>query len=282
MAGKMDARQNIVGFARTLVGSHYLWGSTGGAPNMGGGSLYRQSEKGDLLSVDVTIARPSLEPRAPCVKAAECRASGVYVCAGRFRKVAGGKIITNYGDQDLRDFLDNCEQVGSDVIYVPRGPTATWESLFQKRLTPRVIVGPGVQDTISGLVISNKPVWGEDCTNVQHFDCLGFISYVLNHTTKKYFNSPHLWIGAISDYHRITDEVSMADPPVPGDLLFRGEPSKEKPGEMTWHHIGFLYKEGDIGKVVQAEMAVTGVHDTEHYHPDHWTSRRRLSDEYLP
>ena len=287
MAGKLEARQKIADFARTLVGSHYLWGSTGGVPGMGGGSYYREIGKEDLSSIPVNVAPPSLDPRSPCVKAAECNASGHYVCAGRFRK-AGGSIINDPTDQDLLNFLADCRQVGSDVRYVPTGPTATWQSLFQSRLTPRVIQGSDIQD-LGGTVVTGRTVWGEDCSHVRHFDCLGFIHYVLNHTTKKYFNSPHLWIGAISDYHKdaITEEVDKTDPPVPGDILFRGSPSKDNPDVMTWHHIGFLYHETsngtDVAKVVQAEMAVTGVHDTEPYNQGaSWTDRRRLKDVYLP
>ncbi len=289
MPGKMEARQAIADFAMTLVGSHYLWGSTGATPYVGGGAFYRVPRKDDLLSVPVTIAPPSLEPRSPCVGAAQCNASGHYVCAGRFRK-AGGSLITNFADPALLDFLRDCNvtdrqvenkhDVLKQVTFVSRRADADWQSLFAKRLTPRVILGDGVQDTFGNReIITGRAVWGEDCTNVRHFDCLGFIHYVLNHITKKYFNSPNLWAGAISDYVRNTEEVDKSDPPVAGDLVFRGAPSKKDPKEMSWEHIGFLAANG---KVVQAEMAVTGVHADEVYNGANWTARRRLPDSALP
>jgi hypothetical protein len=288
MPGKMEARQAIVDFALTLVGSHYLWGSTGATPIVGGGAFYRNPGEDDLLSVPVTIAPPLLHRRSPCVGAALCTAAGYYVCAGRFRKI-NGSMISDFNDPALLSFLSDCRPTDSrrvrhtrilkQVTYVSRSPEVGWQSLFMRRLTPRVILGSGVQDIPSGEIITGRAVWGEDCTNVRHFDCLGFIHYVLNHITKKYFNSPNLWAGAISDYVRNTEEVDKSDPPVAGDLVFRGAPSKKDPKEMSWEHIGFLAANG---KVIQAEMAVTGVHADELYNEANWTARRRLRDGFLP
>jgi cell wall-associated NlpC family hydrolase len=290
MAGKMEARLKIVDVAMSLIGSHYLWGATGATPYVACGSPYWVDVKDphtnqvtkELTSIPVKVARPSLSPFAPCVNAAQCDADTPHVCAGRFRK-AGGSIIKDAMDFELLTFLGYCEQVGGDVRYVNTDEPTGWTSLFAPRLTPRVIIGKKIQDT-NGNIISGIPVWGEDCSQKRHFDCLGFISYVLNQATRKYFNPRVPWAGAISDYfndpYHLSEEIALTDEPVPGDIVFRGDLDKDHPNNSKWHHIGFI---GRQGKVVQAEMAVTGVHaDADYNHGATWTARRRLKDAQLP
>jgi len=65
---------------------------------------------------------------------------------------------------------------------------------------------------------------------------------------------------------------------VPGHLVFRGGPSKVKPSEMSWEHIGPPPADG---MVLQAGTPVTGVHADERYNAANWTVRGRLNDAYL-
>jgi hypothetical protein len=286
MAGKLAARQKIVDVAMSLIGSHYLWGSTGATPYVAAGSPYWLKKKDasgnatqELVSIPVSVARPCLDPRSPCVKAAYCEADTPHVCAGRFRKV-GGSVINDIDDVVLASFLSNCEVVGRDVMFVESGPTSTWQSLFAPRLTPRVIIGKNITDLDGKTVLSGRAVWGEDCSPKRHFDCIGFISYVLNQATQKYFDPKMPWGGGIGDYFKITDEVGLGDAAVPGDIVFRGELDTDHPENSKWHHIAFITANG---KVVQAEMAVTGVHaDNTYDGAASWTARRRLQDALLP
>ena len=72
---------------------------------------------------------------------------------------------------------------------------------------------------------NNRIVWGEDCRGVRHFDCVGFVNFVLNVTTGQQ------WTFNISQYGAgITSATSVPldSPPEDGDILVLGT-----------EHIGF-------------------------------------------
>lgn len=268
MADKLAARQKVIDVARTFVGSHYLWGSAGATPGFNDGSPHRPGSV-TLTRWDKPI---NYEPRAPFVNAAQCEVAGHYTCAGRFKKVHGGAIVKP-DDPGLTKYLDICREAGRDV-YVALDDANEWQSLFHK-LTPRLIEGDNVAD-------KGKIAWGEDCSFKRHFDCIGFINYVLNKTAKNpYSKGP--WSANIPIYYKIAQEVKQGDPAVPGDILFKGDVDT-----LDFDHIAFLCEDG---KVVQAQMAVTGVHADDSYDygknispqtgKSDWIARRRLGDEFF-
>ena len=115
---------------------------------------------------------------------------------------------------------------------------------------------------VEGSNVTHQIVWGEDCRQRRHFDCISFINYVLSQTT-----IPN-WSADIGLYTTTTPSVALGDPIVPGDLLFRNR-----------DHIGILDSDG---QVLQAEDSINGVHGHDRYNPAHWTGRGRLPDSLLP
>lgn len=243
----MDSRKAITTFARTFIGSHYLWGSAGAFPGQLNGARYRHG------SVPWNAASLHLADLSIC--AAKCDVQGHYVCAGRFQK-AGGHAVSDT-DVALNNFLSF---FGSAAL-------AEWESMLL-RLTPRVVRGAGVPS-------AGKIVWGENCTGIRHFDCISFINYVLTETTI----SPDKdkgWTAAIEHWSRMwTTDVPLTAPNVAGDILIRYNDDEKG---RHFSHIAFL---DDNGFVVQAQMASTGVHADERYEPSTWQIRRRLENQYL-
>ncbi len=266
MAGKLDARQKVIDLARTFNGSHYLWGSAGATPGFQDGSPHRPGS--------VSLARPSLDPHSPCLNAAQCSVSGYYVCAGRCVKAHGPIVqpsdLTGRWNLDLGDFLTTFRAEGWKVYML--GYADEKRSYFLN-LTPRVVIGSNIDERYQGRI-----VWGEDCRWKRHFDCIGFINYVFNKTAPNIYSKDKLWSANIEQWVNSTQEVNLDSPAVPGDILFRGGVNK-KTGTMEYHHIALLAEDN---YVVQAEQAVTGVHDDSPYIAKEWDFRRRLGDQFFP
>jgi len=248
----VGGRKAITTFARTLLGSHYLWGSAGAFPGVLNGSRYRPGS--------VPWNEPSLQLADLSLCAAKCDVAGHYVCAGRFEKSGGSIVAAN--DTLLTDFLHGCSQKYANALL------AQWDSTGLRQ-TPRVVRGSNVD-------AAGKIVWGENCYNRRHFDCISFVNYVLTETTVVPSRTEG-WHGAIEHYAGSwTTDVPLADPPVAADILIRY--SEDDQGVRHYHHIGFL---DDNNYVVQAEMASAGVHADERYNPSRWQLRRRLNDQSI-
>jgi cell wall-associated NlpC family hydrolase len=184
--------QSIVDFARSLIGSHYLWGSGGDAPGANNGVWYRQTS--------VSLAPSSLDPASPCVFAAQCDQAGHYVCAGRFKTIRGGR-YANSTDWDLQNYLSGLAGQSED----------SWQPYYTS-FTPRVVRGRNVSN-------DGKIVWGEDCRSARHFDCISFVNFVLSQMTKP------SWHYSIAQYDAnssgVTTSIDLNDAAVPGDILIR-------------------------------------------------------------
>jgi cell wall-associated NlpC family hydrolase len=244
----VDNRKRITNYARTLLGSHYLWGSGGSTPGHANGARYKR----DL----VTWADSSIQPSSVALYAAKCNAQGLYVCAGRYKKANGQVVSSN--DVHLKNALDSFDNLQE----------ALWGSWYF-RLTPRLVQGEGVDE-------AGKVVFGENCYDVRHFDCISFINYVLSETTI----SPDAksgWSGSIQHWsHMWTTEVKLEAPAAAGDILIRYY--DDAAGHRHFTHIAFLDSDNHV---VQAERAIMGVHADDLYHPTAWQARRRLEERYI-
>jgi len=194
----------------------------------------------------VTIAPPSLDPKNPSIFTAECSKGGPHVCAGRYNKIPGGR-KTKAGMLDLQLYLGDLSKQSPEL----------WEPYY-KYFTPRFVKGSTISAADGGIA------WGEDCRNRKHFDCISFINYVLSESTKK-----HWWgdIASLQLDSSGTIKVTDGAPVLPGDIVFKNN-----------SHIAFLCENG---KVIQAEMAINGVHEHETYVASNWTERRRVPDSLL-
>jgi cell wall-associated NlpC family hydrolase len=214
----------IIQYGKRFIGSHYLWGSAGATPNAHDGAWYRTGSVG--------MERPlSFDPAHPSIFAATCDVDDHFVCAGAYKKMFGG----GYGyatDKELTDYLDKISKL----------PSGDWPP-YAGGLTPRVVQGKNVDPD------KNRIVWGEDCRNVRHFDCIGFVNFVLSLTTKERwsFSIPQYAAGNITP----ATAVAITDPPADGDIIV-----------INPSHIGFLCADG---KVLQAQDHANGVHADEAY-----------------
>lgn len=256
--------------ARGVCGSHYLWGSAGATPGSQDGSVYRQGT--------VSMARSPFSPWWPAVKTAWCDGSGeMHSCAGRceYPGINGGLLTSEERTSLVRLYAPTISH--PEITYSPRFPGFSG-SIRPKPLTPRMVFGSNSDDNYKG-----KIVWGEDCTGIRHFDCIGFINYVFNKTSYTRNTDPKYsyWSGDIEGWYKSasTSEVAKGAPAVPGDILFKwtDEPVKKNPGQTVrkFHHIALLAEDGFV---VQAKRSAEGVHDDEVYAPGNWQARRRLAD----
>ncbi len=239
--------QTIVDFARTLIGSHYIWGAAGDVPGKDNGAPYRRSS--------VQIDTPSLRLDSPSVFAAQCHQDqkfGKFVCAGRFAKPGFGGRYASTTDRDYIDYLEGLKRI----------PQAAWQP-FYLVYSPRKVQGGNVSN--NGLI-----VWGEDCRNKRHFDCIGFINYVLSYTTT--VKNAGFSIKQFRDGQTMTQEIKpMNAARVPGDIVVRG-----------YDHIGFLTEKGGETYVIQAQDHTSDVHEDEKYDGGGtWDLRLRVLDMYM-
>ena len=150
--------QAIIDFARQLKGSHYLWGSGGDTPGGNNGVWYRPQS--------VTLAPSSLDPAAPAVFAAQCDKDGHFVCAGRFKKISGGR-YAHPADPDLQNYLAGLQNLQSQDTWQP----------YYLYFSPRLVQGRNVSN-------NGRIVWGQDCRGMRHFDCISFVNCVLSVATR--------------------------------------------------------------------------------------------------
>lgn len=218
----------ITEFGRRFIGSHYLWGSAGAKPTKQDGAFYRRGS--------VELAADASSNEEPSVFAATCDVDGHFVCAGNFQqftKDTGGG-YTTATDIELTDYLDMLRKDPDHAHWYP----------YKGRFTPRVMKGTNFDPKTD----NNRIVWGEDCRGVRHFDCVGFVNFVLNVTTGQQ------WTFNISQYGAAmtsATSVPLDSPPEDGDILVNGT-----------EHIAFLCADG---QVLQAQDHATSVHANETY-----------------
>jgi hypothetical protein len=236
----------IVQLGRRFIGSHYLWGAAGAAPNKQNGVFYRPGS--------VNLDTDAKSNDQPSVFAATCDVDGHFVCGGNFAEFTAdtGGGYTYPSDANLTNYLAELRKLPSDSHWYP----------YKSRFTPRVIKGKNIG------MDDKRLVWGEDCRDVRHFDCVGFVNFVLSLTTSQ------KWSFSISQYAggNITSATSVPldSPPVDGDILVR-----------KTEHIAFLCADGQI---LQAQDHASGVNAKETFQSQRdkdksrspWTGRLRV------
>jgi hypothetical protein len=228
-------REEIVKYARRLAdeGAHYLWGAAGEKPGENG----------------LILAPPVLDKNRP-KETIFCAATlKNCVCVGRCGAIKSTKKVW--------DLTGENAEVAAFISRYQNTLQVGWGS----ELTPRLISGYPDKNSIptdysrgDKTSLLGKIVWGEGCDDTQHFDCGGFIRYVVKQVCSVnisgFDNNPNL----ANAFGRLSYDVDIGTPILPGDIL-------------VYHgHIAFVdfgnntnYSRGGSFKVVHAEGAVSGV-----------------------
>lgn len=167
----VQKRNDILAYAKRLAddGAHYLWGAQGEKPSATGAVQY----------APVVLDSNQLDQTTFC--AATITVSNVlYVCAGRFRhgdlvnaKPSKKIALPPVGPpepgalKELTAFIDKNSKTPAAQI--------GWGT----DLTPRKVKGDKIMDYSTKTNVTDLVVWGEGCDDTQHFDCGGFVRYVV-------------------------------------------------------------------------------------------------------
>ncbi|HKT07056.1 MAG TPA: hypothetical protein VJR24_04090 [Gemmatimonadaceae bacterium] len=262
-----ERRTAILALARKLADqkAHYLWGAEGQTP----------SSRAPYYFAPVSVGSDPATFKSTTFGAAWLHdATGSpFVCAGRCFDAApspAAAIIAHpETDPKLKEFVEKYHK------------THPSQYTYPEPLTPRVIVGSGdgePMDYTTGTPrhLAGTLVWGESCNGKQHFDCGGFIRWVVkqvcgmsiagvstNPTQQNALGQP------MGRFLTKDDTVMKADILVyPGHIAFAtGEPALK-------------YDPKGRYKVAQADCATNGVNYNA-THPADNTSCVRLSDSTL-
>lgn len=232
--------------AEANAGSHYLKGADGGTPG-GVAGLFRTPTLLEDLSIDNLGVHTAK--------------SGFGVCRGRWKLVAGKKFVKGEYDRDtlLPAYLDE--------LYMSMLPSAQWKSFNYTGLYPRRS--------------SDYLYLGEDCRNRRHFDCEGFVAWVLVKAAGK---DPGTWRKGVgwyqdggggrldiykavgSSYVRSDGKRLEKNDILDGDILIR------KPNEWGGEHIAFACARGSA--VIEASGKDRGV--VRSNYQANWTQLARI------
>jgi hypothetical protein len=239
MADLQSSCQAVINVAMPLVGCHYLWGAAGATPGGSEGIMRRPG------SVDL-VDPPRTDPTYPAIFTAQCAVDGLHVCGGRWDGTNGGipgGRPANATDGDLVAYLAGLAALDPSL----------WQPYFQS-------FAPRMQE---GRTVTRRLVWGEDCRNVQHFDCVGFVNYCVELSLGRSKQVQYSIAQWGSDAIGATSAVDMSSDPFPADVLINASAT----------HIGLMVGDGNI---INAEQASVGV-VTRTFDPAKWGSRRRLT-----
>jgi hypothetical protein len=222
--------------AQAVAGGHYLKGARGGIP--GGPSVLGRS---------VSLKQ---EPSWSKLRV-HTGMNSLQTCYGRWAALSG--YLFKPGSSELKELKDY-------VGIWEKKPMSSWPHFDKPGLFPRRLGG---SDSSIAL--------GEDCRNKRHFDCIGFIYWVLHEVvpTGKWMNFGINSYSKSGTYWSHLGMVSAADVKH-GDIVTRpaGSPA----------HIGFV----SLGnKVVHASIESKGV-IVETYTPGDWGGGvARIKDAHL-
>ena len=253
---KSEIGAKIIEVGRSLVGSHYINGGYGATPGNNDGHPHRPG--GIALINAFDRLDPELQRTASknvAVYAAEMTVKRYCVCAGNFATYPGARPAAP-GDPDLLDYLARLKNT-PDI--------SAWPYFFGQ-WTPRRAFGPGA----NGGDIGGKLVWGAACDGWRHFDCVGFISFVIWQATGK------KWANSILGWRMKPNPFAARVFDLPGEM-----PGSLEDGDILVkadHHIAFAAADGSL---VQAEDTHIGVTINGKFAlggKDPWTLLVRLTD----
>jgi hypothetical protein len=251
MASESERRFLIIVTAlnEALSGSHYLKGSDGAIPDVSGSGLFRE------LSLQENLTIEELGVHAAKNKYGTCR--------GKWKSLWNGKKFSK-GEND-RDVLLPAYLDGLKESYLP---SQNWADFNKTGLYPRRDAG--------------YLFLGEDCREKKHFDCEGFIAWVLVKALNK---DKGTWRKGVDwyqnggggrldvyqhsgggKYENASGKVITQGGILDGDILIR------KPNSWGGEHIAFACIKGNA--VLEASGKDIGVISSK-YHAN-WTQLARI------
>ena len=286
-----EVRRRASSFAVVFQHSHYLWGTAGNTfsraadgslkANGDGFTSVKRRTAWPLNKVAKVPARNARKasPAMECwgVDAAFSATGGQHVCAGRFTVVPLGRVAiysTNPATEEplleaflqfrasRMSFMEYCiEWMMANMTRISPANPGPQPYFFD--LTPRM--GFATVDAVS--TVHGKLIWGENCVDKRHFDCVGLI----NGAWAWALGFPDLTLEIFQWAHvSVTQQMAEGTPVMPGDMLcvHKGAPTQAdrsipftwKAGDAEqgkWHHIGICVD--DKGTVAQAEEGPVGV-----------------------
>ena len=260
MSLEKDAiRIYILQIAWQQVGSHYLTGTDGATPG-GNDGLSRTVDLSDDSEWDTLAVHMGSRPSR--------------VCFGRYEQVNG--YLLNPNDKAKYDAFKAYYEEQSKTHISPY----YWKP-FEDNLFPRRLDGKG-----SAICLA------EDCRGVRHFDCIGYVNWVLTKALGKNFkydtvqyqgnkNKGGIGSGVVAPVEVSTDltESKLKSADILTKIQWK-EKTDDK-GNKKWvvshDHIGF-FVEG--GKVLEASGKKVGV-ILSNYKKSDWQAVCRIHDSYL-
>lgn len=263
----MTVRQQILSVAKQLAdeGAHYLWGGNGEIPNSQNIHLFAPPILTNDINQEIAFcaARKSVEGQP-------------FVCSGRCLAVNNGRdpTVPNPGsDQRFIAFLAKYVDASGKIA-----PQTNWGT----ELTPRKVLGSGagepMQYTGTGPVsYAGKIVFGEGCDDTKHFDCYGFVNWVVERVCGvKITRGTSIPLLRNPAGDAIGTVLGPDEPTLPADIWVF-------PGHIAFA-IGSPVKDDSNGKlkyhIAQAEASLYGVNYGK-ARTDAPTHRIRLSDSTL-
>ncbi|MGD0566997.1 MAG: hypothetical protein ABSA78_01220 [Candidatus Sulfotelmatobacter sp.] len=237
-------RAEIISLAGRIAdgGAHYLWGAEGLLPSRGARNLY----------APVVLSKDKVEQTCFCAATLTVE-NVVYVCAGRclhsdVKKLSPAPQVVNSpkSDANVLRFIDQY-QSKSDAQF-------GWG--FE--LTPRVIRGDKIMDYAHNLDLTDTLVWGEGCDDTLHFDCGGFVRWIVKQVCG-------VSISGISGVPDPSKMMNSHGKPI-GSLVAEGDTVLRADILVYPGHIGFAtgipatpYSKNGRYRLAQAESATAGV-----------------------
>lgn len=154
----LAVRRYFVALARQQIGCHYLWGAAGATPDQQDGAWYRRGAV--FMHANDTAGNARDHGRTkPILHAACCRVDGYKVCAGRC-------------DNDIVSILQEGD---------PDNPA------HNRAANQFVWTRP------SGVIDARTTVKGQGCEGIRHFDCIGFVNWLISQVVTQVHRSIPQW-----------------------------------------------------------------------------------------
>ncbi len=219
---------------QALAGAHYLLGGWGGIPN-------GPAENGRPVKL--------LENKKYETLAIHTAKNGKQTCFGRWGEVGG------YLFPALPTTAEKLKK------YIAENPSDTdsWTSYEKPSLFPRRLHGEG-----SAIAL------GEDCRNKRHFDCIGFVYWVLRQYNKTFTWENH----NISSFEKGFSQAERLGQSTSAQLCIGDIVTRTN---TTPHHIGIYV---GFDRVVHASIENRGVVISP-YGSGNWTGAARLKEGVL-